>query len=69
MGLLPALGQLTELSLSGNAEVTRAPLAAVDLLLPQLCLLHVAGCNGLKGDAGFREWVKQHRHVRVSGLK
>jgi hypothetical protein len=69
MGLLPALGQLTELSLTGNSEVTRAPLAAVDLLLPHLVRLDVGGCSGLKGDPGFKEWVKKHTHVQVKGLK
>jgi hypothetical protein len=38
LGLLPVLTRLTELSIAGNAQVTRAPLAAIELLLPKLCV-------------------------------
>lgn len=65
LGLLPVLTRLTELSIAGNAEVTRAPLAAVELLLPELCVLNVKRCVQIEGDQGFKEWREKHRGMTV----
>jgi hypothetical protein len=60
-GLLPAMGNLSELSIAGNEEVTRAPLAAVELLLPELSVLDLRACTLIEGDQGFKEWLSKQQ--------
>jgi hypothetical protein len=65
LGLLPRLSGLSELSVASNLEVTRAPLAAMELLLPELRVLNVRRCVLMEGDRGFRDWVAQHPGLTV----
>jgi hypothetical protein len=65
-GVLPALCLLTQLSLAQNTHVTRAPLAAVDLLQPELQALNVCGCEGIRRDVRFMQWVQRQPQLTVS---